>query len=36
MFVGQYLKGNNVAPKENRNGGYAHAQISNASNSNLS
>ena len=33
MFMGQYLKGNNVQPKENHN---AHAQISNASNSNLS
>ena len=28
--MGQYLKGNNVAPKENHDGGYAHAQISNA------
>ena len=37
MFMGQYLKGNNVTTKENHNGGgYAHAQISNASNSNLS
>ena len=32
--MGQYLKGNYVAPKEN--GGYAHAQISNGSNSSLS
>ena len=31
--MGQYLKGDYVAPKEN--GGYAHAQISNASISNL-
>ena len=29
MFMGQYLKGNNMAPKKNHNGGYAHAQISN-------
>ena len=36
MFMRQYLKGNNVAPKGNHNGGYAHAQIFNASNSNLS
>ena len=35
MFMGQYLKGNNVAPKENHNGRYTHVQISNASNSNL-
>ena len=34
--MGQYLKGNNMAPKtKNHNGGYAHAQISNY-NSNLS
>ena len=33
--MGQYLKGNNVVLKENHNGGYAHAQICNASNSNL-
>ena len=35
--MGQYLKGNNMAPKTKyRNGGYAHAQISNTYNSNLS
>ena len=33
-FMGQYSKGNNMAPKNN--GGYAHAQISNTYNSNLS
>ena len=32
--MGQCLKGNNVAPKENHNGGYTHAQISNSYNSN--
>ena len=26
--MGQYLKGNNIAPKKYYNGGYAHAQIS--------
>ena len=34
--MGQYLKGNNMAPKKNHNGGNAHAQISNNYNSNLS
>ena len=26
--MGQYLKGNNMAPKKHHNGRYAHAQIS--------
>ena len=35
--MGQYLNGNNMAPKtKNNNGGYAHAQISNTYNSYLS
>ena len=32
MFMGQYLQGNNIAKIKNHNGGYAHAQISNAYN----
>ena len=36
-FMGQYLKGNNMTQIKNHNGGYyAHAQISNTYNSNLS
>ena len=31
--MGQYLKGNDMAPKKNHNGGYAHAQITYNSNS---
>ena len=34
--MGQYLKGNNMPPKKNLNGGYAHAQIYNTFNSNSS
>ena len=37
MFMGQYLKGNNMAQIKTHNGGYyAYAQISNACNYNLS
>ena len=37
MFMGQYLKGNNMKQIRIHNGGYyAHAQISNNYNSNLS
>ena len=32
--MGEYLKSNNMAPIENRNGGYAHAHVSNTYNSN--
>ena len=34
--MGQYLKGNNMAPKKNHTGSNAHAQIANNYNSYLS